>query len=220
MIRCAPRSALAQRRRPPWTAAIPATMARPRPRGPRPLRARRVRLAIESGSPGPSSQTAISSQPVGDRNLDLDPAPTVLDRVRDEIPGRLGQAQTLAAHDGARRPVGQLKLDSGRTGAGPPRLDRIGEQRVQIDEAGLDRCPGTPAPASARSSSARLARPSSASIARSRAADRLRPRPPRSRPRRAAASGPRSSWQARATASCAPRRRAGQACQRHGAAPP
>lgn len=52
----------------------------------------------------------------------------------------------------------------------------------------------------ARSSSASAARPSSASIARSRRGDRSPARLPNDSPRRTAVSGPRSSWQARATA--------------------
>ena len=114
----------------------------------------------------------------------LDPGTAVLDCVRDQIGGRLPEAQRVAAHARQRFATGELQLDARLGRDRPPGADRVAQQRAEINGLDLARSlaclrrmrRGRRAPASraaARNRSPRAARPTArrrASRARARGA--------------------------------------------------
>ena len=207
--RRAARSPAARRRalgadtsRPPWRATMSVAIASPRPRRP----AAGARPAGELGNRRRQPAALVGDldpHAPGDRaRADLDGPRSVLERVGEQVADRLREPDAVAAHEGVRRRRRDPQLAAEHRRDRLPRRRLVGDQRARRRRRRRGRAARRPARAAARSSRARPARRSSSSIAASRA---LAPgsawRAPACRARCAAVSGPRSSWQARATSS-------------------
>ena len=200
----APRSVGAVASRPPWLRAIWSAIARPAA-APRP-----VRRAAGASAPRPARAARAHDRPPrrarapprrADRELHRPAA--VLERVGHEVRQRLGQPDTVAAHQHPRASVGaDPQIAAERAGDGVPArellLDELGRRR-RARRAARRRAPpgrGEVVERQCRRAAARRRAP------RARAGRRLLTALHRRRASsRAAVSGPRSSWQARATSS-------------------
>ena len=157
--------------RPPWRSAMPAAIASPRPRVPRPARGRRTSSATGAGRPRPLSVTSIRSVPPSARPRTHDLPSPVLDRVRDQIARCLGEPHPVApGRAPSARPArpGAGTRTRARARARPRRTPSTAERRRPAPSSRRPPSPWPPLPRSSRASAARLNSRSTACSGRAR----------------------------------------------------
>ncbi len=202
----APRTDGATASRPPWSAAIAAAIARPRPRRPRPPRPRlpaRTNSATGAGNPGPRSLTSTRARIRSQlpRTSTTPPPCSIAFAIRLPV---TCASRSRSPHTVRASPDHEVRSET-------PCAAAIGRQASTLSDTNCERSiasGGRDQPrrvrTASRSSSTSAARPSSRSIARKRSGvSKPLPAPPSS-PSLTAVSGPRSSWHARATDSMRP----------------
>ena len=188
----APRADGAASRRPPWRSTMSAVIARPAPATPAPG-ARPARQLTHGRRQAGSLVGDLDADPVAlAAPGELDAPRAVLERVRDEVADGLRQAHAVAAHDRPRPGRDDVELAAERRCDRAPRAALAGDEVTDVD--GLVAVGRAQAP---RRRGEVVERRAGAAQLEVDAA----PRPGVQRRSWAAISGPRSSWQARATSS-------------------
>ena len=137
----APRSDGAAAIRPPWRSAIPAAIASPRPRVPRPARGRRTSSATGAGRPRPLSVTSIRSVPPSQRpRTQMSPPPCSIAfaiRLRVAWASRTRSPQVVRP---SARPLG-LEPTPARVRVRARGLDALRQQPRDVDRRPVLGCP-------------------------------------------------------------------------------